>query len=209
MALCVYKYISSPINFQIHLFNSEVLEMSQFIDYSLSFGSKWNRLEDILLERAILIFPEETPNKWYKIVTQIPGKSPMDVLEHYIKLIQDIDAIDFGSMDQYIPDRWDLEEEDQEEEEGSTGSKVENKKGTPWTEEKHVLFLEGLVKYGKGDWKSISRNFVITRMPSQVASHAQKYFARQRPGNMGKKRKRTSIHDITTDDLPPLGGVTP
>ncbi|RVW11742.1 hypothetical protein CK203_113044 [Vitis vinifera] len=75
----------------------------------------------------------------------------MDVLEHYIKLIQDIDAIDFGSMDQYIPDR----------------------------------------------------------MPSQVASHAQKYFARQRPGNMGKKRKRTSIHDITTDDLPPLGGVTP
>ena len=96
----------------------------------------------------------------------------MDVLEHYIKLIQDIDAIDFGSMDQYIPDRWDLEEEDQEEEEGSTGSKVENKKGTPWTEEKHVLFLEGLVKYGKGDWKSISRNFVITRMPSQVASHA-------------------------------------
>ncbi|XP_002264395.2 transcription factor DIVARICATA [Vitis vinifera] len=178
--------------------------MSQFIDYSLSFGSKWNRSEDILLERAILIFPEETPNRWYKIVTQILGKSPMDVLEHYIKLIQDIDAIDFGSMDQYIPDRWDLKEE-----EGSTGSKVENKKGTPWTEEKHVLFLEGLVKYGKGDWKSISRNFVITRMPSQVASHAQKYFARQRPGNMGKKRKRTSIHDITTDDLPPLGGVTP
>ncbi|CBI35519.3 unnamed protein product, partial [Vitis vinifera] len=156
--------------------------MSQFIDYSLSFGSKWNRSGDILFERAILIFPEETPNRWYKIVTQIPRKSPMDMLEHYIKLIQDIDVIDFG---------------------------IEKKKGTPWIEEEHVLFLEGLVKYGKGDWKSISRNFVITRTPSQVASHAQKYFARQRPGNMGKKRKRTSIHDITTDDLPPLGGVTP
>ncbi|KAI4384309.1 hypothetical protein MLD38_002482 [Melastoma candidum] len=26
---------------------------------------------------------------------------------------------------------------------------------------------------GKGDWRSISRNFVVTRTPTQVASHAQ------------------------------------
>ena len=61
------------------------------------------------------------------------------------------------------------------------------------------LFLVGLKRYGKGDWRSISRNVVVTRTPTQVASHAQKYFLRQ---NSVKKeiRKRSSIHDITTVD---------
>ena len=45
---------------------------------------------------------------------------------------------------------------------------TERRKGIPWTEEEHRLFLMGLSKYGKGDWRSISRNFVITRTPTQV-----------------------------------------
>ncbi|KAG6489742.1 hypothetical protein ZIOFF_051019 [Zingiber officinale] len=32
--------------------------------------------------------------------------------------------------------------------------------GTPWTEEEHRMFLLGLQKLGKGDWRGISRNFV-------------------------------------------------
>ena len=28
----------------------------------------------------------------------------------------------------------------------------------------------GLAKFGKGDWRSISRNFVITRTPTQVGT---------------------------------------
>ncbi|KAL2943135.1 Transcription factor DIVARICATA [Bienertia sinuspersici] len=60
------------------------------------------------------------------------------------------------------------------------------------------LFLIGLEKYGKGDWRSISRNVVVTRTPTQVASHAQKYYLRQSSGK--KERKRSSIHDITTVD---------
>lgn len=57
----------------------------------------------------------------------------------------------------------------------------------------------GLKKYGKGDWRNISRNFVVTRTPTQVASHAQKYFIRQLSG--GKDKRRASIHDITTVNL--------
>jgi SHAQKYF class myb-like DNA-binding protein len=44
----------------------------------------------------------------------------------------------------------------------------ERRKGIPWTEEEHRLFLMGLAKFGKGDWRSISRNFVMSRTPTQV-----------------------------------------
>lgn len=60
-------------------------------------------------------------------------------------------------------------------------------------------FLMGLDKYGKGDWRNISRNYVISKTPTQVASHAQKYFLRQLSGS--KDKRRPSIHDITTFNL--------
>ncbi|KAI9087663.1 hypothetical protein K1719_030533 [Acacia pycnantha] len=53
----------------------------------------------------------------------------------------------------------------------------ERKRGVPWTEEEHKLFLLGLQKVGKGDWRGISRNYVKTRTPTQVASHAQSTFS--------------------------------
>ncbi|XP_016491815.1 transcription factor MYBS3 [Nicotiana tabacum] len=70
----------------------------------------------------------------------------------------------------------------------------ERKKGVPWTEEEHRKFLIGLEKLGKGDWRGISRNFVTTRTPTQVASHAQKYFLRQ--SSLNKKKRRSSLFDM-------------
>ncbi|EXB29768.1 Transcription factor [Morus notabilis] len=75
----------------------------------------------------------------------------------------------------------------------------ERRRGIPWTEEEHKLFLLGLQKVGKGDWRGISRNFVKTRTPTQVASHAQKYFLRR--NNHNRRRRRSSLFDITTDTV--------
>ncbi|KAK1373304.1 GAMYB transcription factor [Heracleum sosnowskyi] len=75
----------------------------------------------------------------------------------------------------------------------------ERKRGVPWTEEEHKLFLLGLQNVGKGDWRGISRNFVKTRSPTQVASHAQKYFLRKT--NLNRRRRRSSLFDITTDSV--------
>ena len=47
-------------------------------------------------------------------------------------------------------------------------SEQERRKGIPWTEDEHRLFLLGLAKFGKGDWRSISRSFVMSRTPTQV-----------------------------------------
>ncbi|CAL9220303.1 unnamed protein product [Arabidopsis halleri] len=55
---------------------------------------------------------------------------------------------------------------------------TQSKHGIPWTEEEH-------------------REFVKTRTKIQVASHAQKYDKRQKLDI--NKRKRRSIHDITSE----------
>ncbi|RZC94184.1 hypothetical protein C5167_021430 [Papaver somniferum] len=75
----------------------------------------------------------------------------------------------------------------------------ERKRGVPWTEEEHETFLKGLKKLGKGDWRGISRRFVTTKTPTQVASHAQKYFLRQKAASSSssiKKKRRTSLFDL-------------
>ncbi|KAI3897957.1 hypothetical protein MKX03_027184 [Papaver bracteatum] len=77
----------------------------------------------------------------------------------------------------------------------------ERKRGVPWTKEEHETFLKGLEKLGKGDWRGISRSFVTTKTPTQVASHAQKYFLRQKAATSSsssaiKKKRRTSLFDL-------------
>jgi len=76
------------------------------------------------------------------------------------------------------------------------------RKSVPWTNDEHHLFLKGLTAFGKGHWKEISKYYVTTRTPAQVASHAQKYFIRREKFKSGKK-VRTSIFDkvgVNDDD---------
>ncbi|KAA8533913.1 hypothetical protein F0562_031430 [Nyssa sinensis] len=77
----------------------------------------------------------------------------------------------------------------------------ERKKGVPWTEYEHSNFLLGLQELGKGDWRGISKNFVPTRTPTQVASHAQKYFIRMT--GTEKKKRRSSLFDMPLKTSPP------
>ncbi|KAE8727198.1 Protein RADIALIS-like 4 [Hibiscus syriacus] len=168
--------------------------------------SEWTHLEDKVFECCLVAFPEGTPDRWQMIASRIPGKSGEEIEQHFEILVRDVYEIDAGRIQfpNYGDDWLMFDSEFDSNYQIGFGSKSkqqgdgERKKGTPWTLQEHKLFLLGLSKYGKGDWRSISRNVVVTRTPIQVASHAQKYYLRLYSGR--KARKRSSIHDITTID---------
>ncbi|GMJ06732.1 hypothetical protein like AT5G08520 [Hibiscus trionum] len=192
--------------------------------------SAWTREQDKAFENALATYPEDSPDRWEKIAADVPGKTLEEIKEHYKLLEDDINAIESGCVP--LPPYNSSERSaghdgdegaskkgtshlgnfNSESNHGSKNSKSdqERRKGIAWTEDEHRLFLLGLDKYGKGDWRSISRNFVVTRTPTQVASHAQKYFIRL--NSMNKDRRRSSIHDITSvgngDISAPQGPIT-
>ncbi|KAG9441987.1 hypothetical protein H6P81_017841 [Aristolochia fimbriata] len=193
-------------------------------------SSSWTREQEKAFENGIATHPEDSSDRWEKIAASVPGKTADDVKHHYELLVEDINGIESGRVPLpcYVspPDG----SGDHTSEGGSSkknshfghyqndsshGGKAsrsdqERRKGIAWTEDEHRLFLLGLDKYGKGDWRSISRNFVVSRTPTQVASHAQKYFIRL--NSMNKDRRRSSIHDITSvgngDVSAPQGPIT-
>lgn len=170
--------------------------------------SEWTEEENKRFESALAIYDERTPNRWFKVADLIPGKSVYDVMKQYKELAADVSDIEAGLVPIPFASSFMLElvqdddNHDHHRHRGKRGSRSydqERKKGVPWTEEEHRRFLMGLEKYGKGDWRNISRNFVISKTPTQVASHAQKYYLRQLAG--GKDKRRPSIHDITIVNL--------
>lgn len=102
--------------------------------------TQWTREQDKLFERALLMFPEDWPDRWERIAEKVPGKSATEVQERYEELVHDVGEIDAGRVQ--VPAY-------PETAEGSSGwdppnqisfcSKrdSERKKGTPWTEEEH------------------------------------------------------------------------
>eukprot|EP00218_Dolichomastix_sp_CCMP3274_P011496 CAMPEP_0170134236 /NCGR_PEP_ID=MMETSP0033_2-20121228/1776_1 /TAXON_ID=195969 /ORGANISM="Dolichomastix tenuilepis, Strain CCMP3274" /LENGTH=215 /DNA_ID=CAMNT_0010369781 /DNA_START=111 /DNA_END=758 /DNA_ORIENTATION=+ len=177
------------------------------------FGSPpehWTADEDKVFEKALAEYEGE--GRWLEIASLLPGKSSEAVYRRYTTLEDDVRNIEAGRVP--LPDYGAAKEAAEAAARGdgemattSSGRKVpkasamtktadqERRKGIPWTEDEHRLFLLGLQKFGKGDWRSISRNYVISRTPTQVASHAQKYFIRLNTGSK-KDKRRSSIHDI-------------
>ncbi|KAL4181877.1 hypothetical protein AMTRI_Chr12g239640 [Amborella trichopoda] len=137
------------------------------------------------IEEVGAAFPDDLPDTWLKIAEIVCGKSEIDV--YMQALLKDLKEVDSGVTSfglKPVPAR----------------CKIKKKERSFWTEAEHRLFLIGLQKYGKENWNSISRFVVKTRTSVQIASHAQKYFIRQKALEKNEK-KRVSIYDMSVDDL--------
>ncbi|KAA8516313.1 hypothetical protein F0562_016606 [Nyssa sinensis] len=152
---------------------------------------KWTFEENKLFENALAELNLENPDLFEKISLRGPGKTVEQIKEHYEALVDDIKMIESGCvrLPPYITTKKD------EKESAYATRNIPNhwKKGPPWSPEEHEKFLIGLEKNGKGDWRSISRFCVQTRTPTQVASHAQKYYIRlekqqQKPSSASSSR---------------------
>ncbi|KAI8007281.1 Transcription factor SRM1 [Camellia lanceoleosa] len=194
-----HNYSSSDTNRWSMIGNSSATQSS----------SSWTKFEDKVFEQALVMFPEEMAERWEMIAEQIPGKSPEEVRAHYEALVHDVLEIDSAESNCRVTPMIGGMSPSLRRVRSRLGPRRRRRLSTarpigrkePRGRKKNT----GLKTYGKGDWRSISRNVVVTRTPTQVASHAQKYYLRQNSAK--KERKRSSIHDITTtvdtNSIPP------
>ncbi|GAX75373.1 hypothetical protein CEUSTIGMA_g2817.t1 [Chlamydomonas eustigma] len=157
--------------------------------------TSWSIEENKKFEKALAQhFHDE--DRWTKISEHCPHKQIEDIIGQFEKLKMDLTRIQ-GSQ----PSALGMNKlTSQTKIESLKRAKTEPmdipeqpRKGVSWTQQEHQKFLEGLEQYGKGNWRAISRDFVISRTPTQVASHAQKYFLRV---TNTKSKRRSSIHDL-------------
>ncbi|KAL8536836.1 hypothetical protein ACS0TY_012128 [Phlomoides rotata] len=177
-------------------------------------SSKWTFEENELFENALADIDLNSPSFLENLASKMPWKSIEDVKNHYQALLDDIETIGSGKVP--LPDYPGLAvednqavtmmQQDQPKKDEGSNSTVDPKTRSNghqrhievlWTELEHQLFLKGLNKYGRGSWRSISRNYVISKTPTQVANHAQKYFLHQTSSTTANRR-RHNIHDIQT-----------
>ncbi|XP_074341328.1 transcription factor SRM1-like [Apium graveolens] len=154
--------------------------MEEFEDYgSVAFFQRvallmpWKTMESIKLHHQILM--EEL--KWIKSSN---GEFEDIIIE---------DSVDFEDIV-----REDIMTEGEVKQQANQQTSRPKKRGIAWTMEEHWAFMRGLEVCGKGDWKNISQFFVSSRTPTQVASHAQKFFKRMEKTEAEKSR--TTINDI-------------
>ncbi|KAM7523940.1 hypothetical protein LguiA_013842 [Lonicera macranthoides] len=132
------------------------------------------------------------------IASRIPWKSIEDIKKHYDDLVYDVNMIEADLIEppKYkddVDDSYNFKASDNNQSESETETEKEKEK----EEIKESSMMAKALAEGPShrDWRSISRFYVKTKTPTQVASHAQKYFRRQQ-NKTPAERRRPSIHDI-------------
>ncbi|CAI9110351.1 OLC1v1010359C1 [Oldenlandia corymbosa var. corymbosa] len=180
-------------------------------------SSSWSKEENKAFENAFAAHSSDM-NMLVKVAAAVPRKTTEEVKSHFDALILDIAAIELGDVP--VPNYTESSHKGKglaqfhknkkgaqpwTDDEHRNYSSFYRTHFTPLAyfscnaRSKHYynisqkLFLQGLEEYGKGDWKSISRQYVQSRTPTQVASHAQKFLKRSK----STRKLRPRAHNVT------------
>ncbi|KAL6226891.1 hypothetical protein ACLB2K_000850 [Fragaria x ananassa] len=116
---------------------------------------QWTFEENKRFEDALAEFDDlGAPDLLETIHARVPGKTLWEIKKHFDDLVEDIEKIETGMIP--IPNY----KTTPTEVKSNPPRSQPRRRGLVWSEEEHKLFLQGLEKYGKGDWKSISRHIV-------------------------------------------------
>ena len=116
-------------------------------------SKKWTPEENKMFENALAIYDRDTPDRWHKVASMIPGKTVADVIKQYKELEVDVSKIEAGLVpipgyDIASPFTLDWVNKPGPGFDGYKGlggkrsssgrsNEQERKKGVPWTEEEH------------------------------------------------------------------------
>lgn len=124
-------------------------------------GREWSREEDKAFENALATYPEDSLDRWEKILGDVGGKSLEEIKHHYELLVDDVNRIESGSVplprynsrvgDEGIGKKGgNLGNFNSDSIKGSR-SDQERRKGLAWTEDEHRLVMV-IVYYGFLMW---------------------------------------------------------
>jgi hypothetical protein len=111
---------------------------------TMQWPTQWTREDVKIFERALVMVPEDLPNRWEKIAEQVSGKSAAEVRDHYENLLHQILEIESGLAEvPNYPDDLVLSggsgssDSDSSKKTRHDKEKRKTKKGRPWTEDEH------------------------------------------------------------------------
>jgi hypothetical protein len=75
---------------------------------TMQWPTQWTREDVKIFKRALVMVPEDLPNRWEKIAEQGPGKSAAEVRDLYEDLVHEILEIESSRVEvpNYILMRW-------------------------------------------------------------------------------------------------------
>ena len=60
--------------------------------------TNWTAEQNKQFEKVLAIYDKDTPDRWHKVASMVPGKSPEEVKKHYEILLEDLNRIEAGMV---------------------------------------------------------------------------------------------------------------
>jgi hypothetical protein len=125
--------------------NHKTITMATAAATAMQWPTQWTREDVKIFERALVMVPEDLPNRWEKIAEQVTGKSAAEV-SHYENLVHEILEIQSGRID--VPNYPDdlvvnggrgssYSDSSKKTRHADKEKRKKKKKGRSWTEDEH------------------------------------------------------------------------